>query len=128
MTKIFIGLVLFILSLFQSGSSKMLIGNDFEKLKCSACGVVVQELLLAIEKEVLRDGVTDKNGEVVLKLNWSVLDGVCDRMKVIPGNYFPLCLSFPPLPPNAVPPPQRSLSEVQANSRTFYLSTGIRSG
>lgn len=74
-------------------ASNDLMPVEFETTLCSACGVVSQEILLALEREVeanrkgaseiLEKGITN----IEIKMSeWQMidmLDGVCDHMKVL---------------------------------------------
>ena len=55
--------------------------------KCSACGAIVQELLILLEKELTKDGMpTAVDGEVLISFNElqmvQVVNEVCTYMKV----------------------------------------------
>jgi hypothetical protein len=83
---------LFALTLPLASAGSKLLPIKFETTLCSACGVVSQEILLALEREVKasrRENDIDAQGgfsNLEIKMaEWqmiSMLDGVCDHMKV----------------------------------------------
>ena len=58
--------------------------GDFDK--CDACGVVGQELLAALDTEVLSKATVSESGRTQVELSadrlLSIMEGVCDRMQV----------------------------------------------